>query len=95
MDVYRRKRVFNNRIRWFLWLGKVKPFSLLWMTGIDQYIKGNGSFQIKLFSAFTVGNDTKGKELDEAELGRWLAEVPLFPTDLLPSINFQWEQFKF
>jgi hypothetical protein len=39
-----------------------------------------------------VGNVTKGKELDEAELVRWLAEVPLFPTALLPSKNFQREQ---
>ena len=62
------------------------------MTGIDKYIQGKGSFQIKLFSAFTVGNATKGKELDEAELVRWLAEAPLFPTDLLPSKNFQGEQ---
>jgi hypothetical protein len=62
------------------------------MTGIDQYIQGKGTFQIKLFSAFIVGNGTKGKELDEAELVRWLVEVPLFPTDLLPNKNFQWEQ---
>ena len=61
------------------------------MTGKDDYINGKGYFQIKLLSLFTVA-DTKGKELDESELIRWLGEAPLFPTALLPSKYLHWEQ---
>jgi hypothetical protein len=86
------KEYFTTESPGFPWLGKIKPFPLIWMTGKDQYIQGKGSFQIKLLSAFTVENATKGKELDEAELMGWLAEAPVFPTALLPSKNLQREQ---
>jgi hypothetical protein len=74
----------------FVWLGKIKPFPLLWMTGLDMYVHGKGNFQIKILSLFTVA-DAKGKELDEGELMRWLGEAPLFPTSLLPSKHVRWE----
>src|SRR6185312_586974 len=68
----------------FVWIGKMKPYPLLWIDGKDEFIDGKGNFQIKLLSLFTVA-DTKGKESDESELLRWLAETPWFPTALLPS----------
>jgi hypothetical protein len=86
------KEYFTTGTPGFIWIGKIKSFPLFWMTGIDQYIQGQGSFQIKLLSVFTIGNATKGKELDKGELMRWLAEAPLIPTALLPSVNLQWEQ---
>ena len=32
------KEYFTTESPGFLWLGKIKPFPLLWMTGKDQYI---------------------------------------------------------
>lgn len=74
----------------FLWVGKMKPFPIFWIDGKDEFIDGKGNFQIKLLSIFTVA-DTKGKESDESELLRWLAETPWFPTALLPSKYLHWE----
>jgi len=74
----------------FLWVGKMKPFPILWMDGKDEFMDGKGNFQIKLLSLFTVAN-TKGNESDESELLRWLAESPWFPTALLPSKYLHWE----
>jgi hypothetical protein len=36
------KEYFTTESPGFLWLGKIKPFPSLWMTGIDQYIQGKG-----------------------------------------------------
>ena len=75
----------------FVWIGKMKPYPLLWINGKDEFINGKGNFQIKLLSLFTVV-DTKGNESDESELLRWLAETPWFPTSLLPSKYLHWEE---
>jgi hypothetical protein len=75
----------------FIWFAKIKPFPLFWISGKDKYIEGKGNLQIKLLSLFTVA-DTKGKETDEGELLRWLAEAPWFPTALLPSKYLSWEE---
>ena len=64
---------------------------LVWITGVDKYLEGRGTFQIKIMSIFTIADDPTGKELDESELMRWLAEAPLFPTALLPSSYLHWE----
>lgn len=42
-------------------------------------------------SVFTLADAPRGKELDESELMRWVAEAPLFPTALLPSSYLHWE----
>jgi hypothetical protein len=84
------KEYFTAGTPGFVWLGKIKPYPLIWVTGLDSYIQGKGNFQIKLLSVFTVAN-AKGKELDEGELMRWLGEAPLFPTSLLPSKHVRWE----
>ena len=75
----------------FVWSAKISVFPLLfWISGIDLYIGGHGNLQIKLLSLFTIA-DAKGKETDEAELMRWLAERTWFPTALLPSKYVRWE----
>jgi hypothetical protein len=44
----------------------------------DEFIEGNGNFQIKLLFLFAVVN-TKGRETNESELMRRLAESHGFP----------------
>ena len=82
---------FTTETPGFLWIGKISLLPLVWITGVDKYLEGRGTFQIKIMSIFTIADDPTGKELDESELMRWLAEAPLFPTALLPSSYLHWE----
>ncbi|WP_148685249.1 DUF6920 family protein [Candidatus Nitrosocosmicus hydrocola] len=82
---------FTTEMPGFIWIGKISLLPLVWITGIDMYLEGKGAFQIKLLSIITIADAPKGKELDESELMRWLAEAPLFPTALLPSSFLRWE----
>ncbi len=79
------KEYFTTEQPGFYWHAKV-PF----ISAKDMYIKGKGNLVIKLLSLFKVV-DAKGKEIDQGELLRWLAETPIFPTALLPSDKLRWE----
>jgi hypothetical protein len=85
------REFFTTENPGFVWFAKIKPFPLFWISGKDTYIEGKGNLQIKIMSLFTVA-DAKGKETDEGELLRWLAEAPWFPTALLPSKYLHWEE---
>ena len=52
----------------FIWIGKIKSIPLVWITGLDEYVKGKGKFQIKLMSIFTVA-DTRGPGLSSFDGG--------------------------
>ena len=69
----------------FVWFGKVPLVSAK-----DSYYNGEGNLKIKLLSTIKLA-DAKGKEFDQGEIIRWLAEAPLFPTALLPSEKIKWE----
>ena len=56
-----------------------------------MYFQGRGSMLIKLLSAVKVV-DATGHEMDQGSLVRYLAEMPWFPTSLLPSGGLvKWE----
>lgn len=74
----------------FVWVGRIKLFPMVWITGLDCFINGHGKFELKIGSILTINGATKGKELDESELMRWIGESPLFPTSLLPSNYLRW-----
>ena len=82
---------FTTETPGFIWIGKISLLPLVWITGVDKYLEGRGTFQIKIMSIFTIADDPTGKELDESERMRGLAEAPLFPTALLPSSYLHWE----
>jgi len=86
------REYFTTERPGFVWTGKISPFPLLWLTGIDTYIEGKANFQIKLLSLVSIADERNSKELDESELQRWLAEAPWFPTALLPNKNLHWEE---
>ena len=75
----------------FLWFAKVKPLPFFWVTARDMYLQGKGNMLIKLLSTFKVG-DASGPEMDYSSLVRYLSELPLLPTALLPSDNISWEE---
>jgi hypothetical protein len=76
----------------FVWYGRINVLPMIWLTGIDKLVDGNGSFQVKLLSFVTISDAPSGIELNESELMRWLAEAPLLPTSLLPGDYLQWKQ---
>lgn len=81
---------FTTATPGFIWIGKIS-LPLVLITGIDKYLEGKGTFQIKILDIITISDAPRVKKLDESELLRWLAEAPLFTTALLPSIYLQWE----
>jgi hypothetical protein len=73
----------------FVWKADVKMAPLLHLAGLDNYKEGKGHMSIKIASLFPVV-DSKGPEIDEGTLMRYLAEMPWFPTAALNSY-IKWE----
>ena len=57
----------------------------------DAYIVGTGVLKASLLGLFDVVKVPSSMELTHAELMRFLAEAPLYPTALLPSQGVHWE----
>ncbi|NCA69560.1 MAG: hypothetical protein EOM91_05520 [Sphingobacteriia bacterium] len=57
----------------------------------DAYIAGTGLLQAALIGLFPLAKVPSSAELSHAELMRFLAEAPLYPTKLLPSQGVRWE----
>lgn len=76
----------------FVWYAKarVQPIPIMWIAARDMYFQGKGSMLIKLFSVYTMG-DSRGREIDQGALVRYLAEAVWFPTALLPNEYLHWE----
>lgn len=69
----------------FVWKGATGLF-----IAIDSYIAGKGNLSVWLFSMIRIINKY-GKDIDDAEIIRWLAESALVPSNLLPSERLTWE----
>lgn len=74
----------------FIWKAKVKMAPLLYLAGKDRYYEGRGIMNIKLLSLIPVV-DSKGKEVDQGTMLRYLAELQWFPTAAL-SNYIKWEE---
>ncbi len=74
----------------FIWKADIKVAPFFHIAGRDKYYKGKGHMLIKLMSLFTVA-DSKGKEMDQGTLLRFLAESVWFPTAAL-SDYIEWEE---
>jgi len=73
----------------FLWLAKSRFMNHIDAAVRDYYLGGKGGLVVKLFSAITV-TSTAGKEFDQGELLRYLAESALFHTALAGE-NIEWK----
>lgn len=73
----------------FVWEANVKMAPFLHLSGLDHYYDGKGSMNIKLQSLFPVVA-ANGKEIDQATLLRFLAEMGWFPQAALNSY-LKWE----
>ena len=64
----------NIETQEFYWRGKVSV-----ITAHDKFINGRGNMTVKLFGVINV-SEMEGKEIDQGELLRFLAEGVWFPT---------------
>lgn len=78
------EQYFTTQTPGFIWKGSTKMF-----TAKDMFLSGRGRLTVTLFSVLKIA-DAQGKQYDEGELMRWLAESVWFPTNLLPDDNLKW-----
>jgi hypothetical protein len=73
----------------FIWKAWVEAFPLVRIVARDKYENGSGNMLIKLMALFTIA-DSKGKEMDQGTMLRYLAEVGWFPSAALCD-HIKWE----
>jgi hypothetical protein len=73
----------------FLWYGTIHPFPLVSVSAQDTFSEGHGSMRVRAVHALPLGT-TRGPEMDEGELLRYLGEVAWFPTAWL-SPHIRWD----
>ncbi|MER2064458.1 MAG: DUF6544 family protein [Alkalibacterium sp.] len=73
----------------FIWNARIKAAPFIHIAGRDKYLGGRGSMLIKPLSLFAL-TDSKGKEIDQGTLLRYLAETMWFPSALL-NPYIEWE----
>jgi len=74
----------------FIWKANIKAFPFFHISGRDKYYNGRGEMLIKPLSLFTIA-DSKGEEIDQGTLLRYLAEMVWFPTAAINDY-LQWEE---
>jgi hypothetical protein len=75
----------------FHWDARVRLGPAVKLFVQDAYIAGSGVLKAALLGLFPVAKVPSSLELAHAELMRFLAEAPLYPTKLLPSQGTRWE----
>ena len=66
----------------FIWMADVKAAPYIYLAGRDKYVDGKGQMLIKLLSLVPVA-DSKGKEIDQGAMLRYLAEIVWYPSAAL------------
>ncbi len=84
------EQYFISKEPGFIWKANIKAAPLIHISGRDKYEDGKGSMLIKVLSLFTVA-DSKGKEIDQGTLLRFLAETMWFPSAALNEY-LKWEE---
>lgn len=74
----------------FVWDATIQMLPGLPVRVVDQYRNGRGLLRAKLAGVVSVVDADPGPALDEAELLRYLAETPLYPTALLSHDGLRW-----
>lgn len=81
---------FNAQSPAFIWVASAKSSPFFWISSIDKYFNSRANMIVRLFSLFTMAK-AAGEEMNISALTRYIAEMPWFPTSLLPSKNLSWE----
>jgi len=72
-----------------LWIARMSPMPLFWVSGRDRYYDGEGNMLIKLFSLFKI-SDACDPEMDVSALITYLNDMVFMPTALLSDF-VQWQ----
>ena len=84
------EQYFTSQEPGFIWKANIKAAPFIHISGRDKYENGKGNMLIKVLSLFTVA-DSKGKEIDQGTLLRYLAETIWFPSAALNEY-LTWEE---
>jgi len=74
----------------FMWDARISMLPGIKVHVVDSYIAGKGLVQAAMLGLFTVADMGGGGEMARGELMRFFAEMPWYPTALLPSQGVQW-----
>ncbi|MEI6103613.1 MAG: DUF6544 family protein [Methanothrix sp.] len=74
----------------FIWHAVAKLLPLLWIEVCDCYCGGKGNMRVFLMSLKKLAS-SRGREMDQSSLLRWLSEATMFPTALLPGDHIAWK----
>lgn len=74
----------------YAWDGRIEMVPLVETRVLDAYVAGEGLLRANLLGAIPVASEGPDPEMNEAELQRYLAETPWFPTALLPAAGVTW-----
>lgn len=74
----------------FVWDASIEMMPGLSVRVLDAYADGRGALRARLGGVLPVADPPPGPALDEGELMRYLAEAPLYPTALLPTMGISW-----
>ncbi|MEF8775541.1 MAG: DUF6544 family protein [Haloarculaceae archaeon] len=75
----------------YVWDADVALPALVSARVLDGYVDGDGWLRATLLGALPVAREGPDPAMNEAELQRYLAETPRFPTALLPAAGISWE----
>jgi hypothetical protein len=73
----------------FVWLGRIRLATGVWIHARDMLVAGKGSMRVLLDDTLTLA-DASGAELDQGSLLRLLAEMPWYPTALFDARYVSW-----
>lgn len=75
----------------YVWDADIELVPLVSARVLDAYVKGEGLLQASLLGAIPVASAGPDRQMNEAELQRYLSETPWFPTALLPAAGVSWD----
>jgi hypothetical protein len=75
----------------FMWDAKIAMLPGVKVRVVDSYIAGNGLLRATVQGLFTMADLRGDGDIARGEFMRWFAEVPWYPTALLPSQGVRWE----
>lgn len=84
-----RQRVVTRRPG-FLWDAKIAMLPGVNVRVVDSYIAGNGLLRATVQGLITMADMRGDGGIAHGEFMRWFAEVPWYPTALLPSQGVRW-----
>jgi hypothetical protein len=77
----------------FVWYAEQKRSFFVIMRVVDAFVEGRGTLNVRLLGSFPLV-DMVGPGTDEAELMRYLAELPWVPDALMHNPDLRWHQIE-